>query len=406
MWRFQLVILLVLLSIAYGRYQVHFEERQYTFSESRRICVRVRIVGDPPSEHFSISYTFDAVLIGGRAGEYDATQLFRAGDTSTKLCLPAGSGRDSRVCESDTEGTIRLINTSTITSVEPSVTTITVTDDEFVFATFNQSAYTFQEGSGTQHMTVKINNGLNKSLNLHLTPVPVLDATSPLSLVTTDLEYQPASPTAGITVALRDDDIALEEEEQLSLGILLTSSECYDFTITPTQITILDNDVVNMRFTEDMVEVNETDGEAKLCVSISHVVARPLNFAIMYDSFTPGHQQKGGSIFGQFTAHSSINVRCFTIPFIKDDIVGNDRQISAYLDINKDSYPTGVMLSTSELTVNIKDTSICHDVIIDNSTDKPFEVPPHHSVCFLCQLKEANGDISWKIGGLSLSSGK
>ena len=82
----------------------------------------------------------------------------------------------------------------------------------------------------------------NKAKLPPLHPVPVLDATSPLSLVTTDLEYQPASPTAGITVALRDDDIALEEEEQLSLGILLTSSECYDFTITPTQITILDND--------------------------------------------------------------------------------------------------------------------------------------------------------------------
>ena len=132
----------------------------------------------------------DGILIGGRSVEYPGTQLFSRGKTSTKLCLPAGSGRDSHVCEAATVGTIRLINTSTITPVEPSITRITITDDEcglgerekgshriilffsptVVLGTFSQSSYTFQEGSSTQHMTVNINSGLEKSLNLHLTP--------------------------------------------------------------------------------------------------------------------------------------------------------------------------------------------------------------------------------------------
>ena len=72
--------------------------------------------------------------------------------------------------------------------------------------------------------------------------VPTLDASGPLSLATTELEYEPTSRSTAITVALQDDDIALEAPETLSLGILLTSSECYDLTITSTQITILDDD--------------------------------------------------------------------------------------------------------------------------------------------------------------------
>lgn len=50
-------------------------------------------------------------------------------------------------------------------------------------------------------------------------------------------------------------------------------------------------------------------------------------------------------------------------------------------------------------------TGTCYDVVIDNSTDQLIEVPPQHSVCFVCQLKEDNRDISWKIGGLDLPSG-
>ena len=72
--------------------------------------------------------------------------------------------------------------------------------------------------------------------------VPALDDSSPLSLVTTELEYEPTPQATSITVTLRDDNIALEEPEELSLGILLTSSECHDLTITSTQITVLDDD--------------------------------------------------------------------------------------------------------------------------------------------------------------------
>ena len=72
----------------------------------------------------------DAVLIGKASGQHPATQFIRSGDTSTELCLPAESGRDSHVCESDTKGTIRLINNSVITVADPYVTSITITDDE------------------------------------------------------------------------------------------------------------------------------------------------------------------------------------------------------------------------------------------------------------------------------------
>ena len=46
--------------------------------------------------------------------------------------------------------------------------------------------------------------------------------------------------------------------------------------------------VVSVGFTNDILEVNESEGEAKLCVSISHIIARPLKFEIIHDSFTSG----------------------------------------------------------------------------------------------------------------------
>ena len=48
----------------------------------------------------------------------------------------------------------------------------------------------------------------------------------------------------------------------------------------------------------------------------------------------------------------------------------------------------------------------CHDVSVDNSTERLVEVPPFHSVCFHCLFTGGKaGDISWKIGGLILTSG-
>ena len=73
-------------------------------------------------------------------------------------------------------------------------------------------------------------------------PDPLLEASSTLSLVTTELNYQPNIQTAGITVSLRDDSLALEEPEILSLGIILSSEQCYDLAITPTEIVIKDDD--------------------------------------------------------------------------------------------------------------------------------------------------------------------
>ena len=69
---------------------------------------------------------------------------------------------------------------------------------------------------------------------LHMTIDPVLDASSPLTQLTRELFYEFASLSAGIEVELRDDVIALEPPQLMSLGIVLSSSECYDLAITPT----------------------------------------------------------------------------------------------------------------------------------------------------------------------------
>lgn len=85
-------------------------------------------------------------------------------------------------------------------------------------------------------------------LPFHLPPLPtthtepLLNATSPLSLLTTELHYESLSTSASVAVELRDNDIALEVPEVVSLGIILSSSQCYDLTITATEITVLDND--------------------------------------------------------------------------------------------------------------------------------------------------------------------
>ena len=71
----------------------------------------------------------------------------------------------------------------------------------------------------------------------------------------------------------------------------------------------------------------------------------------------PENQQKGGSIFGQFPALSNGSERCFSLPFVTDDIVGNDRHFTARLDVDESSYPTGVTLSNPTVTVHIQDTS-------------------------------------------------
>lgn len=70
---------------------------------------------------------------------------------------------------------------------------------------------------------------------------PLSNQSTSLSLESTDLSYQPGAQTAAISVFLKSDDLALEEPEVMSLGIILSSAQCYDLTITPTEIVILDS---------------------------------------------------------------------------------------------------------------------------------------------------------------------
>ena len=63
-------------------------------------------------------------------------------------------------------------------------------------------------------------------------------------------------------------------------------------------------------------------------------------------------------MFGQFPRLSNINERCFTIPFLDDNIVGNDRQFIARLDVDENSFPPDVVtLINPTVTVHIQDTS-------------------------------------------------
>lgn len=60
--------------------------------------------------------------------------------------------------------------------------------------------------------------------------------------MTRELSYEPGHRSAIISVKSIDNELALEQPQHISFAIVLSSSECYDLTTTPTTITILDND--------------------------------------------------------------------------------------------------------------------------------------------------------------------
>lgn len=85
----------------------------------------------PPPSLSLLSSLTDVSLIGLRSGgPLQGTQLFKEGKSTITFCLGEGGGRDNAVCESDTHGSITLINSSAIRLVEPYMTRITITDDE------------------------------------------------------------------------------------------------------------------------------------------------------------------------------------------------------------------------------------------------------------------------------------
>ena len=86
--------------------------------------------------------------------------------------------------------------------------------------------------------------GLNsQSHSLSVCPAdPELAASGPLVLLTSQLPYQSGSNSATVSVELMDNSLALEQPRVVSLGIVLSSSECYDLAIAPTLITVLDDD--------------------------------------------------------------------------------------------------------------------------------------------------------------------
>ena len=69
------------------------------------------------------------------------------------------------------------------------------------------------------------------------------------------------------------------------------------------------------------------------------------------------NQARGGSIFGQLPAYSNSSGRCLTAHFLRDDIVGNDRRFTAWLEVDNGTYPSGVTISNPSLTVFVQDTS-------------------------------------------------
>ena len=46
--------------------------------------------------------------------------------------------------------------------------------------------------------------------------------------------------------------------------------------------------MVKLGFTKNKVTVKESEGEVELCVSISHTIARPLNFIITHNFIVTG----------------------------------------------------------------------------------------------------------------------
>ena len=71
---------------------------------------------------------------------------------------------------------------------------------------------------------------------------PELESSGLLVLLTTELPYQSGSDTATVSVEVQDNLLALEQPRAISLGIVLSSLECYDLTIAPTLISVLDDD--------------------------------------------------------------------------------------------------------------------------------------------------------------------
>ena len=77
---------------------------------------------------------------------------------------------------------------------------------------------------------------------------------------------------------------------------------------------------------------------------------------------------KGGSLFGQMPAHSNKSEQCFRVPFLTDNIIDDDRHFTATLGVDRNNYPTGVLLSSNEVTVHILDTSEYHITVTLNTS--------------------------------------
>uniref|UniRef100_A0A1X7VF48 Calx-beta domain-containing protein n=1 Tax=Amphimedon queenslandica TaxID=400682 RepID=A0A1X7VF48_AMPQE len=352
---------------------VSFSRRVYNYSESHGsvsdVIVRLSapISKDVPVQ--VIAEPMDSQTVVESGSRINQALLFRPGGAST-MNVPFGITDDNVGLET-LESYPIIFNTSFNTGVNYGLNSrITITDDDDVNVMFVQGSYSYSEGDGSSSdISVRTNRPFAQDIIIGVSGGPGnqpstvessgFNVSQTLTL-TANTAMAPTSPVGTFTI--RDDSVALETEEQYSLGLSTTTTYGGRVTVGGDAIvSINDDDSVSVSFQGSSYTYPENHGTVSDIILVANTtVAQNLVVTV---SGGPGNQPStvvpsGANVSSvvTFTARGSRSERL--APFtITDDSFALETNETYQLSVSQ-AQPNPSVGIGPPTTINIVDDEV------------------------------------------------
>ena len=338
---------------------VGFEETAYRVSEgATKIELLVVVLSGSIGDGTEIEVPYSVVASTAEAGsDYevvsDMVTLGSSGTSAIEVLIT-----DDSAFEYDETFTVVLAApVGVMLSATATVTDVTIEDDDTVVIGFERATYVVDEDSdsGEVELTVAVLNGsLGDTVTLnYVTADGTAVAGEDYTALSSSLTLSSDMSRATFMVSIIDD--VLFETDELFRVSLSGAPVRVALNLSSAEVTIVNDDTVELGFESAVYSVSEGAGEVTVSVRVVSGVLGDdltLNYAMVAGTAVSGEDYDSSS--GMLTLSPGATEMTFTVSIIEDALFETDEKFSVVLS----GAPSGVILTVDTAEVTIEDDDL------------------------------------------------
>ncbi len=288
-------------------------------------------------------YTSDGTATAGH--NYTAvtnTLTFAAGQTTAMLTIPI---MDNAIIEPNVTFTVSLSQPLGITLGTTATATVSIIDDDTPAVQFTTSSTSVNENDGAVILGITLSKAVNATVTVaYNTTNGTALAGSDYSATSGNLTFVPYQISRTLSIPIiNDTQIELSETFLVTLSNLINSTLGTPYSTT---VTILDDDVPTVQFTQNSYSINENGGTVTLNVTLSQPSVNAVTVNYVTSNGTASAGTNYGAVAGTLTFAPGQTVQSLGVGIINDGQNSLDRTFNVAL-----SNPVKATLGTPNFAV-------------------------------------------------------